>query len=97
MEILIGLEDVSLEWPGKRVLVDQTATVAAGDRCGIVGRNGDGKSTLLRLIDKTLEPDSGRVTWRNGISVGIAFKHTNQAVVRSLNLKYRSGNWFLGD
>ncbi len=71
MEILIGLEDVSLEWPGKHVLVDQTATVAAGDRCGIVGRNGDGKSSLLRLIDKTLEPDSGRVTWRNGISVGM--------------------------
>ena len=71
MEILIGLEDVSLEWPGKRVLVNQTATVAAGDRCGIVGRNGDGKSSLLRLIDKTLEPDSGRVTWRNGISVGM--------------------------
>ncbi|MEY8436433.1 ABC-F family ATP-binding cassette domain-containing protein [Atopobiaceae bacterium 24-176] len=71
MEILIGLEDASLEWPGKKVLVDQTATVAAGDRCGVVGRNGDGKSSLLRLIDKTLEPDSGRVTWRNGISVGM--------------------------
>ncbi len=71
MEILIGLEDVSLEWPGKKVLVDQTAAVAAGDRCGVVGKNGDGKSSLLRLIDKTLEPDSGRVTWRNGISVGM--------------------------
>jgi len=58
LEILIGLEDVSLEWPGKHVLVDQTATVAAGDRCGIVGRNGDGKSTLLSALAGVLESHS---------------------------------------
>ena len=59
-----------MEWPGKQVLVDQTVGVYEGSRIGVVGRNGDGKSTLLELLDHQLEPDSGTVTWRNGISVG---------------------------
>ena len=70
MGILIGLEHVSHEWPGKRVLDDQTIGINEGDRIGIVGRNGDGKSTLLEIVGHALEPDSGSVTWRRGISVG---------------------------
>lgn len=71
MAILIGCEHVSQEWPGKRVLTDQTIGINEGDRIGIVGRNGDGKSTLLSLIAHELEPDGGTVTWRRGITVGV--------------------------
>ena len=70
MGILVGCEHLSHEWPGKRVLSDQTIGINEGDRIGIVGRNGDGKSTLVALISHELEPDSGRVVWRNGITVG---------------------------
>lgn len=70
MGILIGLEKVSHEWPGKQVLEGQTIGVNEGDRIGIVGRNGDGKSTLLDLIARTIRPDAGSITYRNGISVG---------------------------
>ena len=70
MGILIGLERVGHEWPGKRVLEDQTIGINEGERIGIVGRNGDGKSTLLEIVGQALEPDSGTVTWRRGISVG---------------------------
>jgi len=68
--ILIGCEHMSHEWPGKRVLSDQTIGINEGDRIGIVGRNGDGKSTLVSLVSHQLEPDSGQVVWRNGITVG---------------------------
>lgn len=71
MGILVGLEQVGHEWPGKQVLSDQTIGIYEGDRIGIVGRNGDGKSTLLGLVAKSFEPDSGSVTWRNGIRVGL--------------------------
>lgn len=71
MGILIGCERLSQEWPGKRVLSDVTIGVNEGDRIGIVGKNGDGKSTLLSLIDHALEPDDGTVTWRRGITVGV--------------------------
>lgn len=70
MGILVGLERVSHEWPGKRVLADQTIGINEGERIGIVGRNGDGKSTLLGLIARHLKPDSGTVTYRNDIAVG---------------------------
>ena len=70
MGILIGCEHVSHEWPGKQVLKDQTIAVNEGERIGVVGRNGDGKSTLLDIIARTVEPDGGTVTYRNGIHVG---------------------------
>ncbi len=70
MGILIGCERLGHEWPGKRVLVDQTLGVYEGDRVGIVGQNGDGKSTLLSVLDKSVEPDEGTVTYRRGITVG---------------------------
>ena len=71
MGILIGMESVSHEWPGKRVLVDQTIAVNEGDRIGIVGRNGDGKTTVLDVIAGRVVPDAGRVIMRGGTSLGI--------------------------
>ena len=71
MGILIGCERVSHEWPGKRVLADQTIGIDEGDRIGIVGTNGDGKSTLLDLVSRRITPDSGTITYRNNITVGM--------------------------
>src|SRR5699024_9062075 len=45
--------------------------VSAGDRIGIVGRNGDGKSTLMKLLTGRLEPDSGKVTIRHNTTIGM--------------------------
>jgi ATP-binding cassette subfamily F protein uup len=70
MAPLIGLEGVSQSFPTKTVLNDVTRGIADGDRVGIVGRNGDGKSTLMRIMARTLEPDAGRVTWRRDLRVG---------------------------
>ena len=70
MGILVGCEQISMEWPGKKVLTNQTIGVNEGDRIGVVGKNGDGKSTLLDLIAHRIEPDSGNVIWRSGIQVG---------------------------
>ncbi|MDO4797403.1 MAG: ABC-F family ATP-binding cassette domain-containing protein [Coriobacteriales bacterium] len=71
MGILIGAEALGHEWPGKRVLRDQTFGVYEGDRIGIVGQNGGGKSTLLSLLAQQLEPDEGTITYRGGIAVGV--------------------------
>jgi ATPase subunit of ABC transporter with duplicated ATPase domains len=68
---LVGLENISHEYPNRVVLADLTIGVHAGDRIGVVGRNGDGKSTLLSIIGGTLVPDSGRVTMRGGTRIGI--------------------------
>ena len=70
MTHLLGAETISHEFPTKMVFNSVTVGISAGDRIGIVGRNGDGKSTLLKILTKQLAPDSGRVTWRGGLDVG---------------------------
>ena len=67
----IGLEHVSLAFATKTIFTDMTQGVFEGDRIGIVGKNGDGKSTLLHLFRGTQEPDSGRVTKRGGLTFGM--------------------------
>ena len=70
MAHLLGAEQIHLEFPTKEVFAGVTIGVNEGDRVGIVGRNGDGKSTLLKILSKQLQPDEGRVTWRGSLRVG---------------------------
>jgi ATPase subunit of ABC transporter with duplicated ATPase domains len=70
MAHLLGAEQIDLEFPTKQVFDGITVGVNEGDRIGIVGRNGDGKSTLLKILSKQLDPDSGRVTYRGSLRVG---------------------------
>ncbi len=58
---LVNLKSVDKGYASRTVLTDITLGVNAGDRIGIVGRNGDGKSTLLRLIGGYEQPDAGQV------------------------------------
>ena len=67
----LGLEHVALSFATKTIFTDVTQGIFEGDRIGIVGRNGDGKSTLLHLLKGSQEPDQGRVTMRNGLTFGM--------------------------
>ena len=71
MAILLGCDSISLEFPTKHIFDSVTLGVGEGDRIGIVGKNGDGKSTLLSVLAGTLEPDDGRVTHRRGTTIGL--------------------------
>jgi ATPase subunit of ABC transporter with duplicated ATPase domains len=68
---LLGGESLHLEYPTRIVFDSVTVGVGEGDRIGIVGRNGDGKSSLLGLLAKRITPDAGQVTWRGGLRVGL--------------------------
>ena len=69
--LLVGAEALHLQYPTRVVLDSVTLGVQEGDRIGVVGRNGDGKSSLLGLLAGTIEPQSGRVTRRGGVSFGV--------------------------
>lgn len=71
MAHLLGAEGLRLEYPTKVVFDGVSLGVDEGDRIGIVGRNGDGKSSLMRMLAGLVEPDSGRVTVRGGVRVGV--------------------------
>jgi ATP-binding cassette subfamily F protein uup len=66
---LLGAEAVRLEYPTQVVFESVTLGVNDGARIGIVGRNGDGKSSLLGLLTGQLRPNAGRVTRRSELRV----------------------------
>lgn len=72
--LIVG-ESLHLDYPTRTVFNDVTLGVEEGDRIGIVGRNGDGKSSLLNMLTGALSPHGGRVTRRGGTRVG----HLTQA------------------
>ena len=71
MAHLLGAETLGLEYPTTKVFDSVSLGVNEGDRIGIVGRNGDGKSSLLAMLAGRKQPDSGRVTVRGGVRVGV--------------------------
>ena len=69
MAHLLGGETLHLAYPTQVVFESVTVGVNDGDRIGIVGRNGEGKSSLLGLLTGRITPNSGRVTYRSGLQV----------------------------
>ncbi|MEE9433547.1 MAG: ABC-F family ATP-binding cassette domain-containing protein [Sphingorhabdus sp.] len=59
---VINAEDISKSFDGRPIIRDFTLRIQRGDRIGIVGANGTGKTTLIRMLTGELEPDSGKVT-----------------------------------
>ncbi|SEK23708.1 ABC-F family ATP-binding cassette domain-containing protein [Streptacidiphilus jiangxiensis] len=68
---LVTVEDVSKIFGTRAVLDGVSVGVSEGDRIGVVGRNGDGKTTLTQIMAKREEPDSGRVTHVTGLNIGV--------------------------
>jgi ATP-binding cassette subfamily F protein uup len=70
MSNLVNLEKVSKSY-GVRILLDEVNLgVGEGERIGVVGRNGDGKTTLLNLLAGRVDPDGGRVSSARGLHLG---------------------------
>ncbi len=67
MSNLVNLERVSKSYGVRPLLSDVSVGVGAGERIGVVGRNGDGKTTLLRIISGLEGPDTGRVSQQRGL------------------------------
>ena len=67
---LISIRDVSVSFGGPLVLEHVTLHIEAGERVCLLGRNGEGKSTLMRLISGDIAPDSGDVIRQQGLRLG---------------------------
>ena len=67
---LIRLHDVTMAYEGHIILRDVFFRLAKGERVGLIGKNGTGKTTILRLILEQLAPVAGQVERSPGISIG---------------------------
>ena len=70
MAHLLQAQSISLEYPTREVFAGLSVSLEQGDRIGVVGRNGEGKSTLLKLLAGVIRPDHGEVIARRGLRVG---------------------------
>jgi ABC transport system ATP-binding/permease protein len=65
---LVSLQNIEIAFGGPKLLDGVTLQVEAGERICLIGRNGEGKSTLLKIVSGELEPDGGSVVLQNGVT-----------------------------
>ncbi|EFQ83764.1 ABC transporter, ATP-binding protein [Aeromicrobium marinum DSM 15272] len=100
MTPLLGGEALSLAYPMRTILDGVSIGVGEGDRIGVVGRNGDGKTTLMRVLARRTTPDDGRVTWRRDLRIGFLDQGdllAPEAVVQDLVVGDRVEHEWAGD
>jgi ATP-binding cassette subfamily F protein 3 len=67
---MLNIHELSISFQGEFLFEDITFRLNAGDRVGLVGKNGAGKSTMLKILSKDLEPDTGQIAIEKDISIG---------------------------
>jgi ATP-binding cassette subfamily F protein uup len=66
---LVSAQNLTIAFGGRPLLDDATLQVERGERIGLVGRNGEGKSTLLKILSGQIAPDAGTVALESGVRV----------------------------
>lgn len=91
---MIQAENISLSYGGHTLLEDAGFTLQQGERCGLIGRNGTGKSTLFRLLSGEETPDKGRILFPRGYRIGLLKQQihfTKPTIVEEAALGLREG------
>lgn len=72
---MIQFDRVSLAFSGHFLFEEASFVIQKGERCGLLGRNGSGKSTILKLVDQELQPDKGTIALPKGYRIGFLRQH----------------------
>ena len=67
---MLNIHNLSISFQGEYLFEDITFRLGAGDRIGLIGKNGAGKSTMLKILAKELEPDTGQIAADKNLSIG---------------------------
>ncbi|WP_341828622.1 ABC-F family ATP-binding cassette domain-containing protein [Trueperella pyogenes] len=97
MAHILGMEEVGVSLGSRPILGGLNLSLENGSRIGIVGPNGGGKSTLLKLMTRALEPDTGRVTMKSGTRFAVLSQadslDPNQTVRDAIHGKADTFEW----
>jgi ABC transport system ATP-binding/permease protein len=97
---LVNLSAVAKDYGSRAVLREVTLGISTGERIGVVGANGEGKSTLLRLIAGVESPDAGALTRARGVDVALLGQHDeldDQRTIREVLVGTRADHEWAGD
>ena len=72
---LLNIENLTHSFSGKKLFENASFYIDAGEKVGIIGTNGTGKSTLLKIMADILEPDEGKVVMANNTVVAFLWQH----------------------
>lgn len=73
---ILSAEHVSYSFGGRKILEDATFRLLRGEHIGLIGANGEGKTTFLNIITGKLTPDEGKIQWCKHITTGYLDQHT---------------------
>lgn len=73
---ILTVEKLSHGFGGREIFEDVSFRLLKGEHIGLVGANGEGKSTFMKIITNTLEPDQGKIIWSSKVKVGYLDQHT---------------------
>lgn len=73
---VLNVDNVSHSFGGRIILENASFRLLKGEHVGLIGANGEGKSTFLNIITGEIRPDSGKVEWSNRVTVGYLDQHT---------------------
>lgn len=81
---MLNIHNLSISFQGEYLFEDITFRLGAGDRIGLIGKNGAGKSTMLKILSKEMEPDSGQIAADKNLSFGFLKQDIDFVVGRTV-------------
>ncbi len=90
---ILNVEKLSHGFGGRVIFEDVSFRLLKGEHIGLIGANGEGKSTFMNIITRKLIPDEGKITWSNKVNVGYLDQHTvlekGQSIKEVLKTAYK--------
>lgn len=81
---MLNIHNLSVSFQGEYLFEDITFRLGSGDRIGLIGKNGAGKSTMLKILSKDMEPDSGQIAADKNLSIGFLRQDIDFVVGRTV-------------
>ena len=72
---ILNVEHLSHDFGGREIFRDVSFRMLKGEHIGLIGANGEGKSTFFRIVTGSLEPDAGKIEWAKNIKIGYLDQH----------------------
>lgn len=94
---VLHVEHMNHGFGDRAIFEDVSFRLLKGEHVGLIGANGEGKSTFMNIVTAKLQPDEGKVTWSNNVRVGYMDQHVTLTKGKSIRAVLRGAFKYLFD